>query len=43
MDDIQKLQELGGVESVVVGKAIYENRISIDEVKDWNLKSLIRF
>jgi phosphoribosylformimino-5-aminoimidazole carboxamide ribotide isomerase len=43
MDDIQKLQELGSVESVVVGKAIYENRISIDEIKDWNLKSLIRF
>lgn len=29
------------VESVVVGKAIYENKITIDEVKHWNLKSLI--
>lgn len=41
MDDIRALQEIGGVESCVVGKAIYENRISIDEIKEWNLKSLI--
>ena len=43
MEDIQALQDLQNVESVVVGKAIYENRISIDEIKDWNLKALIKF
>lgn len=42
MEDIEKLNELGGLESCVVGKAIYENKISIDEIKDWNLKTLIR-
>jgi phosphoribosylformimino-5-aminoimidazole carboxamide ribotide isomerase len=40
MDDIEKLSNLK-VESVVVGKAIYEGRISIEEVKNWNLESLI--
>jgi phosphoribosylformimino-5-aminoimidazole carboxamide ribotide isomerase len=29
------------VEACVVGKAIYEGHISIDEVKSWNLESLI--
>jgi len=43
MQDIEALQDLGKMESVVVGKAIYENRISIEEIKDWNLKSLIKF
>ena len=42
MDDIIALQEIK-VESCVVGKAIYEGRISIEEIKDWNLKSLISF
>ena len=42
MNDIRQLQELK-VESCVVGKAIYENRITIDEIKDWNLKALISF
>jgi phosphoribosylformimino-5-aminoimidazole carboxamide ribotide isomerase len=40
MDDIEKLSRLK-VESVVVGKAIYENRISIEDVKNWNLDALI--
>jgi phosphoribosylformimino-5-aminoimidazole carboxamide ribotide isomerase len=40
MDDIEKLNRLK-VESVVVGKAIYENRISIEDVKNWNLDALI--
>lgn len=40
MDDIEALQQFK-IESVVVGKAIYENRISIDEIKDYNLRSLI--
>jgi len=43
MEDIRKLSEVGGIESCVVGKAIYENRIAIDEIKDWNLKTLISF
>ena len=39
MDDIKELAKLD-VRSVVVGKAIYENRISIEEIKDWNLKAM---
>lgn len=39
MKDIEELNDLK-VESCVVGKAIYENRISIDEIKDWNLQML---
>ncbi|HUH18850.1 1-(5-phosphoribosyl)-5-[(5-phosphoribosylamino)methylideneamino] imidazole-4-carboxamide isomerase [Albibacterium sp.] len=42
MDDIKELAQLR-VESTVVGKAIYENRISIEEIKEWNLRSLIKF
>lgn len=42
MKDIEELQKIK-VESCVVGKAIYEGRISIEEVKDWNLKALISF
>lgn len=42
MDDIRALQEIK-VESCVVGKAIYEGRITIEEIKDWNLKALISF
>jgi len=40
MDDIEKLSHLK-VESCVVGKAIYEGKISIEEIKNWNLESLI--
>jgi phosphoribosylformimino-5-aminoimidazole carboxamide ribotide isomerase len=40
MKDIEQLSKIK-VEACVVGKAIYENRITIDEVKNWNLKSLI--
>lgn len=43
MKDIQVLESLGRMESCVVGKAIYENKITIEEIKDWNLKSLIKF
>ncbi|MBU0697194.1 MAG: 1-(5-phosphoribosyl)-5-[(5-phosphoribosylamino)methylideneamino] imidazole-4-carboxamide isomerase [Bacteroidetes bacterium] len=39
MNDIEELNEYK-IESCVVGKAIYENRISIDEIKDWNLQML---
>lgn len=42
MEDIVKLSQLR-VESCVVGKAIYEERIQIEEIQAWNLKSLIRF
>ncbi len=42
MSDIEKLQNIK-VESCVVGKAIYEGRISIEEIKAWNLKALISF
>ena len=39
MEDIVELSKLD-VRSVVVGKAIYENRITIEEIKEWNLKAL---
>ena len=42
MDDVKELDTIQ-VESCVIGKAIYENRITIEEIKAWNLKSLIRF
>lgn len=42
MADIEVLKTIN-VESCVVGKAIYENRISIDEIKAWNLNALISF
>jgi phosphoribosylformimino-5-aminoimidazole carboxamide ribotide isomerase len=42
MGDIEKLSRLK-VESVVVGKAIYEGHITIEDVKNWhwNLDALI--
>ncbi|WPV01031.1 1-(5-phosphoribosyl)-5-[(5-phosphoribosylamino)methylideneamino] imidazole-4-carboxamide isomerase [Mucilaginibacter sp. cycad4] len=40
MGDIEKLNRLK-VESVVVGKAIYEGHITIEDVKHWNLDALI--
>jgi phosphoribosylformimino-5-aminoimidazole carboxamide ribotide isomerase len=40
MKDIEQLNKIK-VESCVVGKAIYENRITIEEIKNWNLESLI--
>jgi len=40
MKDIEDLNKIK-VESCVVGKAIYEDRITIEDVKNWNLKSLI--
>jgi phosphoribosylformimino-5-aminoimidazole carboxamide ribotide isomerase len=42
MQDIEELQTIK-VESCVVGKAIYEGKISIEEIQAWNLKSLISF
>ena len=40
MHDIEQLNQIK-VESCVVGKAIYEGHISIEDVKNWNLESLI--
>ncbi|WP_462265617.1 1-(5-phosphoribosyl)-5-[(5-phosphoribosylamino)methylideneamino]imidazole-4-carboxamide isomerase [Mucilaginibacter sp.] len=40
MQDVEQLSKIK-VESCVVGKAIYENRISIEDVKNWNLQALI--
>ncbi|MGN6637770.1 MAG: HisA/HisF-related TIM barrel protein [Mucilaginibacter sp.] len=40
MKDIIQLSKIK-VESCVVGKAIYEGHISIEDIKNWNLKSLI--
>ncbi|MBL4674933.1 MAG: 1-(5-phosphoribosyl)-5-[(5-phosphoribosylamino)methylideneamino] imidazole-4-carboxamide isomerase [Mucilaginibacter sp.] len=40
MKDIEELNKIK-VESCVVGKAIYENHISIEDIKNWNLDALI--
>jgi phosphoribosylformimino-5-aminoimidazole carboxamide ribotide isomerase len=40
MKDIIQLSKIK-VESCVVGKAIYEGHVSIEEIQNWNLKSLI--
>ncbi|MFD0764237.1 HisA/HisF-related TIM barrel protein [Mucilaginibacter lutimaris] len=40
MKDIEELNKIK-VEACVVGKAIYENHISIEEIKNWNLESLM--
>jgi phosphoribosylformimino-5-aminoimidazole carboxamide ribotide isomerase len=40
MADIEQLNQYK-IEACVVGKAIYEGRITIEEVKNWNLESLI--
>lgn len=42
MKDVVELSKIK-VESCVVGKAIYEERIKIEEIKDWNLRSMISF
>lgn len=42
MNDIKSLQT-ADLEAVVVGKALYENKISIEEVKQWNLQALVNF
>ncbi|EDM38678.1 Phosphoribosylformimino-5-aminoimidazole carboxamide ribonucleotide (ProFAR) isomerase [Pedobacter sp. BAL39] len=39
MADIEELANLN-IRSVVVGKAIYEDRITIEDIKDWNLKQM---
>lgn len=42
MDDVSELDAIN-VEACVIGKAIYEDHITIEQIKEWNLKSLIRF
>lgn len=42
MKDIVKLEKIK-VEAAVTGKAIYEGKITIQQVKDWNLSSLVSF
>lgn len=41
MKDIEALAKLNP-ESVVVGKALFENKISIEEIKEWNLRTLTK-
>ncbi|MDP9081820.1 MAG: 1-(5-phosphoribosyl)-5-[(5-phosphoribosylamino)methylideneamino] imidazole-4-carboxamide isomerase [Bacteroidota bacterium] len=40
MDDVEQLSRIK-VESCVVGKAIYEGHITVEDVKNWNLDALI--
>jgi len=39
MKDVEKLSHIS-VESCVVGKAIYEHHISVEEIKEWNLRAM---
>lgn len=39
MEDIEKLSQLN-IESCIVGKAIYENHISVEEIQEWNLRAM---
>lgn len=41
MKDIEALAKLNP-ESVVVGKALFENKVSIEEIKEWNLRTLTK-
>ena len=36
MDDIKELDRIG-IPKVIVGKAIYENRITLDDIRKWSL------
>lgn len=38
MQDLEDLQE-AGCKGAIIGKAIYENRISLDELKKWSMKN----
>jgi len=40
LQDLLDLAKLGAT-GAIVGKAIYEGKISIEEIKNWNLQSLI--
>lgn len=39
LNDVKKLDKVG-CEAVIVGKALYENKISIEEINEWNLNTL---
>lgn len=42
IDDFKKLHGIA-LESFVVGRAIYEKKISIEDIKEWNLNSMVSF
>jgi phosphoribosylformimino-5-aminoimidazole carboxamide ribotide isomerase len=42
VEDLEALQQIK-VESCVVGKAIYEGKLSIGTIQDWNLRAMISF
>jgi phosphoribosylformimino-5-aminoimidazole carboxamide ribotide isomerase len=42
IDDIKSLNT-ANLESIVIGKAIYENKITFEDVKNWNLQALVNF
>ncbi len=42
MEEVKKMQA-AKAEAVVIGKAIYEGKIKVEDVKDWNLQALVSF
>lgn len=42
MADVELLLD-AKVESVIVGKAFYEGKVEIEDIKNWNLQSLVNF
>lgn len=42
LEDLHELAKIK-VEAAVVGKAIYEKKLSIEEIKDWNLQAMVSF
>ncbi len=42
LEDLHELANIK-VEAAVVGKAIYEKKLSIEDIKDWNLQAMVSF
>lgn len=42
MRDVESLED-AKVESCVIGKAFYEGKIKLEDIKEWNLRSLVSF
>lgn len=42
IDDVRSLQA-AKLEAVVIKKAMYENKIAINDIKNWNLQALVNF
>jgi len=42
LDDLRELSAIR-VEAAVVGKAMYEGKVTNEEIKDWNLQALVNF